>query len=214
MKIFRPVAALMALVTLPAMASAADDVAALRAELQALKSEYSARVDALEARLRQLETANTAAADAALTAAPPEPAPTPPAGSGASAFNPAMSLILGGSLTNTSRDPDDWRIAGFVPASDQRELELISLIAQYHRKGDPDVSPLGALAQSGDDERLALLAGSSASPSSSSAAVTRRCATSPWRARTAQSSCAPPPTRTTTWRSGRRAARPSSWRKR
>jgi exopolyphosphatase / guanosine-5'-triphosphate,3'-diphosphate pyrophosphatase len=46
-----------------------------------------------------------------------------------------------------------------LPGFDQRELELISLIARYHRKGDPDVSPLGALARDGDDERLALLAG-------------------------------------------------------
>ena len=46
-----------------------------------------------------------------------------------------------------------------LPGFDQRELELISLIAQYHRKGDPDVEPLGALAHDGDQERLALLAG-------------------------------------------------------
>jgi exopolyphosphatase / guanosine-5'-triphosphate,3'-diphosphate pyrophosphatase len=46
-----------------------------------------------------------------------------------------------------------------LPGFDQRELELISLIAQYHRKGDPDVKPLGALAQKGDLERLTLLAG-------------------------------------------------------
>ena len=52
---FRPVAALLALATLPAVAPAADDVAALRAELQALKNEYGARVDALEARIQQLE---------------------------------------------------------------------------------------------------------------------------------------------------------------
>ena len=119
MKIFRSVAALLALATMPAMASAADEVAVLRAELQAMKSEYSTRVDALEARIRQLETVNTATTDAALATAPPEPAPTPSAASGASAFNPAMSLILGGSFTNTSRDPDDWRIAGFVPAGDE-----------------------------------------------------------------------------------------------
>ncbi|HET9472857.1 MAG TPA: hypothetical protein VFO82_03135, partial [Steroidobacteraceae bacterium] len=119
MKIFWPVAALMALATMPAMASAADDVAALRAELQAMKNEYTARVDALEARIRQLEAVNAATADAALAAAPPEPAPAPSPGSGASAFNPAMSLILGGSFTNTSRDPGDWRIAGFVPAGDE-----------------------------------------------------------------------------------------------
>lgn len=46
-----------------------------------------------------------------------------------------------------------------LPGFDQRELELISLIAQYHRKGDPDVGPLGALALKGDQERLTLLAG-------------------------------------------------------
>jgi hypothetical protein len=119
MKIFRPVAALIALATLPAMASAADDVAALRAEMQAMKSEYSARVEALEARIRQLEAANAATADAALAVAPAEPAPASPGGGGASAFNPAVSMILGGSFANTSRDPGDWRIAGFVPAGDE-----------------------------------------------------------------------------------------------
>ena len=46
-----------------------------------------------------------------------------------------------------------------LPGFDQREVELISLVARYHRKGDPDASPLGALAQDGDRERLALLAG-------------------------------------------------------
>jgi exopolyphosphatase/guanosine-5'-triphosphate,3'-diphosphate pyrophosphatase len=46
-----------------------------------------------------------------------------------------------------------------LPGFDQRELELISLIAQYHRKGDPDASPLGALARAGDEDRLALLSG-------------------------------------------------------
>jgi exopolyphosphatase/guanosine-5'-triphosphate,3'-diphosphate pyrophosphatase len=46
-----------------------------------------------------------------------------------------------------------------LPGYDQRELELISLITRYHRKGDPDVSPLGGLAVEDDDRRLALLAG-------------------------------------------------------
>ena len=86
----------------------------LRAELQAMKSDYTARVDALEARIKQLETANQAAADAAsaLAAAPPppEPEPAPPASrraAASNAFNPAISLILGGTYTNTSRDPAD-----------------------------------------------------------------------------------------------------------
>src|SRR5262245_58372987 len=120
MRIVSAVAALCALATLPAI-SAAEDVSALRAELQALKKDYGARVDALEARIQQLEAANAAAADAAqaMAAAPPpapEPPPAPATGGNATAFNPAMSLILGGSYTNTSRDPGDWTIAGFVPA--------------------------------------------------------------------------------------------------
>src|SRR3954467_14485560 len=123
MKTSRLAAALPAPATPPAVAPAADDTAALRAELQALKSDYSSRVDALEARIKQLETANQAAADAsaALAASPapaePEPAPPPaPASGGANAFNPSISLILGGSFANTSRDPADYQIAGFVPA--------------------------------------------------------------------------------------------------
>lgn len=46
-----------------------------------------------------------------------------------------------------------------LPGYDQRELELISLITRYHRKGDPDASSLGALAHEDDPERLALLSG-------------------------------------------------------
>jgi exopolyphosphatase / guanosine-5'-triphosphate,3'-diphosphate pyrophosphatase len=44
-----------------------------------------------------------------------------------------------------------------LPGFDPRELVLISLITRYHRKGEPDVSELGALAQRGDADRLRLL---------------------------------------------------------
>jgi hypothetical protein len=124
----KPVAALMALFTLPAMAAGADDVAALRSELQQIKSEYDARVDALETRIKQLEATNAAMADAASAlpaeAAPspspsPSPSPTPVAGGGASAFNPSISVILGGSYTHAKRDPADWNVAGFTPAGDE-----------------------------------------------------------------------------------------------
>jgi len=107
---FRPVAALFALALMPAVSGAADDVSALRAELQALKNEYGARVDALEARIQQLETAPVVA-----DVPPPIPEPRAASGSNPSAFNPAISLILGGTYTNTSRDPGDWNIAGFPP---------------------------------------------------------------------------------------------------
>jgi exopolyphosphatase/guanosine-5'-triphosphate,3'-diphosphate pyrophosphatase len=46
-------------------------------------------------------------------------------------------------------------LAGFTP----RELVLIGLVTRYHRKGDPDPSDLGDLAEPGDDERLRLLCG-------------------------------------------------------
>jgi exopolyphosphatase/guanosine-5'-triphosphate,3'-diphosphate pyrophosphatase len=46
-------------------------------------------------------------------------------------------------------------LPGFTP----REVELIALIARYHRKGTPEVSELGKLARKGDERRLAVLAG-------------------------------------------------------
>jgi exopolyphosphatase/guanosine-5'-triphosphate,3'-diphosphate pyrophosphatase len=44
-----------------------------------------------------------------------------------------------------------------LPGFDPRELLLIGLMARYHRKGEPDASELGDLAQSGDEDRLRLL---------------------------------------------------------
>ena len=46
-----------------------------------------------------------------------------------------------------------------LPGFDPRELELIALIARWHRKGDPDPSELGDLERKGDGERLLLLCG-------------------------------------------------------
>ena len=48
---------------------------------------------------------------------------------------------------------------GGLPGYSPREVELIALIARYHRKGDPDASELGPLRRKRDDERLALLSG-------------------------------------------------------
>jgi hypothetical protein len=103
-------------------ALAADDGAALRAELDQLKSDYESRIASLEARIAQLES--TASAAPAASAPDPyaeqaaaEPAST--ARSGATAFNPAMSAILGGSYASLSEDPADYRIAGFLPAGDE-----------------------------------------------------------------------------------------------
>ena len=46
-----------------------------------------------------------------------------------------------------------------LPGFGPRELILIGLVARYHRKGAPDTSELGDVAEPGDDQRLLLLCG-------------------------------------------------------
>ena len=108
----------LALVLAAPLAAAADpasDIKALRAELEAMRSAYEARLQAMDLRLKAAEA--TAAASSAQVA---ESAPTPAAGDsprGASAFNPAVSLILSGTYTRTSQDPERYAITGFpLPA--------------------------------------------------------------------------------------------------
>ncbi|AYH45600.1 hypothetical protein [Azoarcus sp. DN11] len=97
----------------PPSPGTASDLAALRQEIDALRAAYEARLQAMEQRLQAAEAAAHAAA------APPVPAPVanvpPPAGAGggANAFNPAISLILSGLYTRTSKDPKNFAIAGF-----------------------------------------------------------------------------------------------------
>ncbi|MBM4220236.1 MAG: hypothetical protein FJ171_11575 [Gammaproteobacteria bacterium] len=113
MSAIKPIAALMAVAcaALAPTARADDDAAALRAELESLKSDYEARVASLEARLAALESGPTAA----VAEVPAEAAAPVASASSASAFNPAISLVLAGSYADTSRDPEDWRMAGFMP---------------------------------------------------------------------------------------------------
>jgi hypothetical protein len=95
-----------------AHAQSAADIQQLREEINALRTQYEARIKALEAKL-----------EAAQQAAPPAPAPVPapspvvaagPAPSSGNGFNPAISLILSGLYTRASRDPATYRIAGFT----------------------------------------------------------------------------------------------------
>lgn len=118
-----------------AHADTAADLAALRQELEAMRASYESRIQALEQRLQKAEgkaeaTAGTAPATAATTAAAvptpvAEPAPAVasnapvsdvPASAGA--FNPALSLILSGLYTGTSRDPAHYAITGFQLPTD------------------------------------------------------------------------------------------------
>ena len=112
----------LALAVTPARAS---ELSELRAELDAMKSSYQMQLSALEARVAQLEAQLAAAPSAAPSAAPEVPAPvaamapSPPSGGGGqNAFNPAVSVILGGRYAQLSEDPAAYRIAGFIPAGE------------------------------------------------------------------------------------------------
>ena len=90
------------------------ELAKLREEVRQLKQAYESRIQALEQRLQESEAKS---ASAPKTAAAPAGA-TPAEGRQAaqSAFNPAISLILQGTLAGSSRDPETHRISGFVPS--------------------------------------------------------------------------------------------------
>ena len=95
----------------------ADDLTALKNELEGVKSEYASRIATLEARIAELEAKAAAAAAASVASATPTaPAATGRAAGTGTAFNPAMSVILAGNYVDTSQDPANYRIAGFIPS--------------------------------------------------------------------------------------------------
>ncbi len=134
----------------PSIVHADDEVAALRAELHSLKSDYDARVAALESRInnwsrrRQLRRRPSLSLPCAVS-------------SSASAFNPAISLVLAGSYADTSRDPEDWAIAGFMPnggeiGPGERSFSLGESELTIAASVDPYFSAQLTAAITGDDE--------------------------------------------------------------
>ncbi len=108
----------------PAYAQDAE-LAKIRGEIKQMRESYEKRIQELEKRLSEAESkagkAETAANKAEQSAGRAEGAvvaASSASGAGRSAenaFNPAMSLILQGSYARTSRDPNQYRINGFVP---------------------------------------------------------------------------------------------------
>ncbi|MGA7179590.1 MAG: TonB-dependent receptor [Thiobacillaceae bacterium] len=97
-------------------AYAADDLAAIRAEIDQLKQQYEKRISALEARLQSAEAKADAAQQTAEAASAPPPAP--PARS--NSFNPDISMILDGRYANLGK-PAGTEIGGFLtPAGQDR----------------------------------------------------------------------------------------------
>ena len=110
----------LAVATAAALPAHAQDseLTKIREELRQLREAYESRIQALERRLQETEAtagkAQTVAGKAEDTAAQAAvQASSRPVGE--SAFNPAISLILNGTLSNLKRDPNTFRLNGFVP---------------------------------------------------------------------------------------------------
>lgn len=120
---------------------AAEDAADLRremtqmrrqydAELKRLRRDYAARLRRLESRIEEGEaerrpstlqaTPPAASPGPVITAAPPAPepvltaSPAPAPAVTASAFNPAIGVVLNGQLAGFTRNPDSYRVPGFA----------------------------------------------------------------------------------------------------
>ncbi len=97
---------------------AADDLNALRQQLQDLKQTYQTQIDALEQRLQAAEqTAQQAKSQVAeLQSNAPETKPAKAAEK--SNFNPDVSLILEGRYAAFQNDPHEYHLAGFQTAGE------------------------------------------------------------------------------------------------
>src|SRR6202790_3264331 len=98
-----------------AWAASDADLAEIREQIRQLKESYETRIQALEQRLKDAETAKTK--DAATTPAPAVATalPATSSASGIAAFNPAISAVLQGRYANLSQDPSKFTIGGFAP---------------------------------------------------------------------------------------------------
>lgn len=122
-------------------------LAQIREQIRQMKVDYENRIRALEKRVQEAEArteraaaqaaaaqggmvttaqqagaplAAPASAPAGAVSAPPPAAATGGTGSAATAnaYNPAMSLILGGTYARLSQDPNQYRIQGFIPGGE------------------------------------------------------------------------------------------------
>jgi hypothetical protein len=116
-----PRAVALALLFAPSAWAADPEIDAIRKEINDLKSNYEARINALEQRLKDAEAkasaAQAQASAAQAAAAAPATAPAP-SQSSISSFNPAVSVVLQGSYANLSQDPSKFAMTGFLPGGE------------------------------------------------------------------------------------------------
>ena len=119
MKYFFPVSLMLALgaplsVAAQTQPDTPTEIQQLKQELAAMRAAYEARMKALEERLLAAERTLPASSASPAPGAAEVMASAAPSAAGANAFNPAMSLILSGGYTRTSREPASYAISGFA----------------------------------------------------------------------------------------------------
>ncbi len=130
---------------MPAIAADDAEVQKIRDEIKALKEGYETRIKTLEENLQRTEPAAAAPTPGPATPAPPAatvaaaPAATGAPAASQNAFNPAISLILDGTYTNTQRDPSTYRIGGFVPGTTESGPGLVGPGARSFNLGESEL---------------------------------------------------------------------------
>lgn len=150
------------------LGAAADDAELdrIREEIRSIKESYEQRLRALEERLKQAESRQREAPPPTVTATPAD-TPTPASASSGSqrGFNPAISLVLDGKYRHLQRDPDTYRIGGFIPGDahehgghahgagpGRRGFGLDESELTFSASVDPYFSGVFTLGIDGDDE--------------------------------------------------------------
>jgi hypothetical protein len=140
-----------------------DELIEIRNQIQRIKEEYEARIQALEKRIADAES-KSAQVEQPKKDARTDNAKTQPIGAPAlprqrdSGFNPAISMILQGRNANLSQNPDTYRIGGFMPSGAEgpgpRGLSLAETELSISASVDPYFSGhfTGALAPEGGFE--------------------------------------------------------------
>jgi len=110
--------AVAAALAVPLSAFSADnsEIAELKQMFEQMKQQYETRISALEARIQQAEAKAQKAensAESANQAVAEVQTETTNQRSGDNLFNPAISMVVQGSATNYSRDPEAWSLQGF-----------------------------------------------------------------------------------------------------
>jgi len=107
--------------SLHAYAADSRELTEIREQIRQMKNDYESRIQALEKRLAEAQSQQkvpvtpTAAAPQLVEVPAMAAAPVPAAAaSNGNGFNPAISLILGGTYAHIKQDPTQYRLQGFM----------------------------------------------------------------------------------------------------